>query len=79
MTVWLRGGTYYQKETLVFGPQDSGTEDCPITYAAYPGETPVICGGREIAAHVAALPRRHLGLHARRGARGRLGLSASYR
>ena len=41
-TVWLRGGTYYQGETLVFGPRDGGTEAAPVTYAAYPGETPVV-------------------------------------
>ena len=50
VTVWLRGGTYYQDETLLFGPQDGGTEQAPITYACYPGETPVISGGREIEA-----------------------------
>jgi len=50
LVVMVRGGTYYLDETLVFGPQDSGTEDCPVTYMAYPGEEPVICGGREILA-----------------------------
>lgn len=49
MTVLVRGGTYYLADTLVFGPQDSGTEDGPISYRAYPGEAPILCGGREIA------------------------------
>jgi hypothetical protein len=30
-TVWLRGGTYYQEETIVFEPRDSGTEGAPVT------------------------------------------------
>ncbi len=48
ITVLLRGGVYRLQEPVVFGPEDSGTKDCPITYAAYPGETPVISGGRII-------------------------------
>ncbi len=48
ITVYLRGGTYYLPETLVFEPQDSGSEGRPITYAAYQGETPVLSGGRVI-------------------------------
>ncbi len=48
--VMVREGTYYLKETLVFGPEDSGTKDCPVSYVAYPGETPVVSGGRLIAA-----------------------------
>ena len=35
-------------ETVVFGLEDSGEEDSTITYAAYPGETPVFSSGREI-------------------------------
>ena len=50
VTVLVRGGTYYFDETLTFGPEDSGTEEGPVTYAAYPGEEPVISGGREIVA-----------------------------
>jgi hypothetical protein len=48
VTVMVRGGTYYQDQTLVFGPRDSGTKDCPVSYIAYPGETPIISGGRVI-------------------------------
>ena len=48
VTVLLRGGRYYVTEPLQFGPQDSGTEACPITYAAYPGETPELIGGRRL-------------------------------
>lgn len=48
ITVLIRGGTYWLKEPLVFGPEDSGTEQFAITYAAAPGERPVISGGRAI-------------------------------
>lgn len=46
--VQIRGGTYYIPETVRFGPEDSGTEDAPITYEAYPGEVPELVGGRRI-------------------------------
>jgi len=47
--VYLRGGLYQLKEPLVFTPQDSGSADSPVIYAAYTGETPVLSGGRIIA------------------------------
>ena len=50
ITVYLRGGRYELAETLIFTPQDSGTETCPITYRAYRVEKPVISGGRKITA-----------------------------
>ncbi len=43
--VLIRGGLYRPAEPVVFEPGDSGTAACPITYAAAPGETPVISGG----------------------------------
>src|SRR5262245_8454863 len=46
--VLIRGGTYFLAETLVFRPEDSGTADAPIVYAAYPGETPIFSGGRSL-------------------------------
>ncbi len=49
LTVLVRAGTYYLPEPLVFRPQDSGTPQRPVTYAAYPGEEPVLSGGRRIA------------------------------
>ena len=49
VAVYLRGGTYELSETLVFTPDDSGTKACPITYLAYPGETPILSGGVQIA------------------------------
>ena len=46
ITVMVREGKYYLNETLVFEPVDSGTKECPITYMAYPGEKPIISGGK---------------------------------
>lgn len=48
INVWFRGGEYVLDETVVFGLEDSGDEELIITYAAYPGETPVFSSGREI-------------------------------
>ena len=48
VNVYLRGGTYELAETLVLTPEDSGTPDQPITYQAYPGEIPILSGGRRI-------------------------------
>jgi len=48
VTVHLRGGTYRLSEPLVFGPEDSGDDDFAITYAAQPGQTVVLSGGRPI-------------------------------
>ena len=45
VVVMIRGGTYELEKTLIFGPEDSGTAESPIVYAAYPGEKPVISGG----------------------------------
>ena len=42
----LRGGTYRPQLSVVFSDRDSGTAESPIIYAAYPGEKPVISGGR---------------------------------
>ena len=48
VTVLVRGGTYTLAEPIRFGPEDSGTADAPVTYAAYPGEIPVFNGGRAL-------------------------------
>jgi hypothetical protein len=50
ITVHVRGGRYAMAEPLVFTPQDSGTPQYPITYAAYSGERPILSGGRAITA-----------------------------
>ena len=46
--VLVRDGTYYLNGPLTFDPEDSGTEEAPITYAAYPGERVTLSGGRPI-------------------------------
>jgi hypothetical protein len=48
LTVLIHGGEYTLAETLLFGLADSGTKECPVTYAAYPGETPVLSGGQAV-------------------------------
>ncbi len=49
ITVLVRGGVYELAEPLVFGPEDSGTQQHAITYAAFPGERVVLSGGRKVA------------------------------
>ena len=48
VTVMVRGGRYYLEETFVLTHTDSGTKDFPRTYTAYPGEKPVLSGGRKV-------------------------------
>jgi hypothetical protein len=50
VTVLVRGGTYELEEPLVFGSEDSGTDQYSITYAAFPGHRPLISGGRRVTA-----------------------------
>ena len=38
VTVYFRAGEYNLKETFTLTPEDSGREDRPIVWAAYPGE-----------------------------------------
>lgn len=46
--VWLHGGKHYLEQPLRLTEQDSGTQDCPVTWAAWPGEMPVLSGGRRV-------------------------------
>ena len=46
--VYLRGGTYPITSTVAFGPSDSGTNGHRISYAAFPGETPVLNGATRV-------------------------------
>ena len=48
ITVYLRGGRYEIAETITFSLRDGGTSEQSITYAAYPGEVPILSAGREI-------------------------------
>lgn len=45
ITVYIRGGTYNVSKEILFTNEDSGTEQCPITYKAYENEKPVFSGG----------------------------------
>ena len=47
-TVWLRGGTYFMDKPLELTHEDSCTADCPVTFAAYRDEKPIISAGRRI-------------------------------
>ena len=48
VTVTLAGGTYELAESLTFGPEDSGTDTCPVTYRAATGAHVVLSGGQAI-------------------------------
>ncbi|WP_145081396.1 right-handed parallel beta-helix repeat-containing protein [Aureliella helgolandensis] len=48
LVVLIREGTYQLTNTIVFGLGDSGVGTSTITYAAYPGETPMFSSGRAI-------------------------------
>jgi hypothetical protein len=45
ITVYFRDGTYQVEDTTYLTAEDSGTVSAPITYAAYPEETPLFTGG----------------------------------
>ncbi len=48
VTILLRGGVYRLGSAVTFTPADSGTPAGPVTYAAYPGEKPILSGERRI-------------------------------
>ncbi len=48
ITVYLRGGTYVQAATLELGNADCGSGGFYVKYRAYPGEHPLITGGKLI-------------------------------
>jgi hypothetical protein len=48
ITVYLREGTYQQTSTLTFANADSGNGGFYVKYMAYPGERPLITGGKPI-------------------------------
>lgn len=45
MTVYIRGGKYYQTSPITFGNSDGGSPSCPITYQAYQSEAVTFIGG----------------------------------
>lgn len=48
ITVYLRGGDYYVESSIDFDERDSGRNGFTVTYRNYPGEEPVIVGGKKI-------------------------------
>ena len=48
IVVMLRGGMYFLDKPIRFGPEDGGTAEAPVVYQAYPGERPILSGGRLI-------------------------------
>ncbi|MDD5674667.1 MAG: right-handed parallel beta-helix repeat-containing protein [Chitinivibrionales bacterium] len=48
IVVYLRGGSYMVTSTLAFAAADGGKNGFNVIYRAYPGEKPVISGGRQI-------------------------------
>lgn len=48
VTVYLGEGCHFLSEPLTLTPQDSGTQDAPVTFAPYPGEMAVVSGGRSV-------------------------------
>ena len=48
INVYLRAGTYYITQPILFSEKDSGTKQHPVTYQSYEGETAIIDGGKNI-------------------------------
>lgn len=48
VSVVLHSGTYELSETLIFGPQDAGTAQFAVRYAAARGEVVTLSGGRRL-------------------------------
>lgn len=46
--VWVRSGTYYLPEPLLFTPAHSGTTEQPVRISAYPKEKVIISGARPL-------------------------------
>ncbi len=48
VSILVRTGTYYLESPLILLPEDSGDKANPLTISAYPGEEPVVSGGRKL-------------------------------
>ncbi|MDX1284678.1 MAG: hypothetical protein R3182_06690, partial [Draconibacterium sp.] len=48
VNVYFKGGKYYRTQSAVFISEDSGTKSAPVKYAAFPGEEPLILGGKKL-------------------------------
>ncbi len=47
-SIYFRGGKYYRTQSTVFDAADGGSKSGPIKYMAYPGEVPLILGGKQL-------------------------------
>lgn len=51
-TIYIRGGVYYATRTVRFDPVDrgsnNGTENSPVHFFNYPGETPILDGSKKV-------------------------------
>lgn len=48
ITVYLRGGDYELAQSFELTAADSGTENAPVTYTSYPGETARLTGSKKL-------------------------------
>lgn len=48
ITVYIRGGTYKFDKSFGLYAEDSGSENCPVTYRSYLNEKVVFSGGKDI-------------------------------
>jgi len=48
VTIYFRGGKYYRTKSVIFTADDGGTQKAPIQYKAFPGEEPLILGGKQL-------------------------------
>ncbi|MBL8029325.1 MAG: discoidin domain-containing protein [Fibrobacteres bacterium] len=48
IVVFLRGGLYTLESTFLLQPEDSGGNGFHVVYKAFPGETPVLSGGKAV-------------------------------
>lgn len=48
VTVYFRGGKYYRTQSAIFTSEDSGSKNGLVTYMAYPGEQPIVLGGKKL-------------------------------
>lgn len=48
VTVYFRDGKYYRTQSAIYTTEDNGTKKAPVAYKAYPGENPLILGGKQL-------------------------------
>lgn len=48
VTVYFKGGKYYRTQSAIFTAEDGGTKAGPVKYKAFPGEVPLVLGGKQL-------------------------------